>query len=177
MRKILLLLILFIVALSTSSIVKAAEDYISQNVSEAKANGTARYQFLFMDIYDATLYAPKSGWSFSSPFALKLKYLRNLSGKKIADRSAKEIRQQGFTNEVKLADWHAQMTNIFPDVKNNTTLTGIYKPNDETVFYKNGIFIGRVKDPEFGKWFFGIWLSENTSEPEFRKALLGKKRS
>ena len=151
----------------------ASNDFITQNVKEAHAVGAARYQFLFMDIYDATLYAPKSGWSFSSAFALELKYLRNLSGKKIADRSAKEIRQQGFKNEIKLADWHAQMTSIFPDVKSGTILTGLYTPEGETVFYSNNKAIGTVKDPEFGKWFFGIWLSENTSEPEFRRALLG----
>ncbi len=152
----------------------ASNDFIAQNVKDAHAVGAARYQFLFMDIYDATLYAPKSGWSFSSPFALELKYLRNLSGKKIADRSAKEIRQQGFKNEIKLADWHAQMTSIFPDVEQGMVLTGVFKPNGETVFYKNDTIIGHVKDPEFGMWFFGIWLSKNTSEPEFRKALLGE---
>jgi hypothetical protein len=29
-----------------------------------------------------------------------------------------------------------------------------------------------VADPEFSRLFFGIWLSQATSEPEMRRALL-----
>ena len=169
MRSFLLALILIFAAPAYAS-----DALIDANLKQAEPVGSAHYKYLFLDIYDATLYAPNSEWSFSAPFALELKYLRSLSGKKIADRSAKEIRQQGFNNEVRLADWHTQMTSIFPDVRQGTTLTGIYKPNSETVFYKGQETIGRIQDPDFGKWFFGIWLSENTSDPEFRKALLGK---
>lgn len=153
----------------------ASDSHPINVIEKNDAVGSARFQFMFLDIYDATLYAPKSGWSFSTPFALELKYLRNLSGKKIADRSAKEIRHQGFNDEIKLADWHAQMTSIFPDVRSGTTLTGVYEPNSETVFYKDEKIIGSIKDPTFGKWFFGIWLSEKTSEPDFRNELLGMK--
>ena len=28
-------------------------------------------------------------------------------------------------------------------------------------------------DKDFGKWFFGIWLNKNTSEPKLRKDLIG----
>lgn len=154
--------------------VLATQSAINEHVNNAKQTGSADFRFLFMDIYQVTLYAPQSGWSFSEPFALQIRYLRNLPGDKIADRSAKEIRQQGFNDEVTLADWHEQMTQIIPDVQENTVLTGIYKPNDETVFYQDGKQIGRVQDPEFGKWFFGIWLSENTSEPQVRAQLLGR---
>lgn len=153
----------------------ASEPLFSPPLKNVQPVGSAHFQFMFVDIYDATLYAPKNGWSFSSPFALELKYLRNLSGKKIADRSAKEIRQQGFNDEIKLADWHSQMTSIFPDVQNGTILTGVYTPESETVFYKDQKIIGKINDPAFGKWFFGIWLSEKTSEPQFRKSLLEKK--
>jgi hypothetical protein len=41
------------------------------------------------------------------------------------------------------------------------------------VFYSNGEEIGSVDDSEFTTSFFNIWLGEKTSEPKFRKALLG----
>ena len=174
MRKTALTIMTAIICVIATPTFATPNTVIEQNISDAQIMGEARYQFLFMDIYDATLFAPKSGWSFEKPFALKLEYLRNLSGERIADRSAKEIRQLGFSNEVKLADWHEQMINIFPDVKKGASLTGVYKPNAETVFYSQNKAIGTIKDPEFGKWFFGIWLSEQTSDNEFRKALLGQ---
>ena len=104
---------------------------------------------------------------------MRLSYLRNLDGEKIADRSIEEMRAQGFNDEIKLAAWHTQIRRIFPDVNDGTTLSGVYTKNQETIFYKNGSEIGRIKDPEFGQAFFNIWLSTDTSEPDLRAQLLG----
>jgi hypothetical protein len=41
------------------------------------------------------------------------------------------------------------------------------------VFSFNGKPIGEIKDPEFARLFFGIWLSPQTSAPEMRRELLG----
>lgn len=146
---------------------------VKNYVPDAEAVGEARLTYIVWDVYDAVLYAPNGQWNEQEPFALKLKYLRNLHGQKIADRSAQEMRKIGLNDEVKLAAWHEQMREIFPDVNDGTELLGIYRPNAPTRFYKNNQQIGEIKDPEFGRWFFNIWLSKNTTEPEFRKKLLG----
>lgn len=138
-----------------------------------KLIGQGSLNYYFWHVYDAKLYSNDGILSFEKPFSLKLEYKRKLYGAKIADRSTEEIRGLGFKDEVKLAAWHAQMKDIFPDVNDGISLIGVYKPNQPTVFYKNEQQIGVIKDPEFGKWFFGIWLNENTSEPKLRKALLG----
>ena len=36
----------------------------------------------------------------------------------------------------------------------------------------NGKPTGEIRDAEFARLFFGIWLSPKTSEPELRAALL-----
>ena len=41
-------------------------------------------------------------------------------------------------------------------------------------FFVNGQLKGDVREPEFARFFFGIWLSPKTSEPTLRDALLGK---
>jgi hypothetical protein len=105
--------------------------------------------------------------------ALKLSYLRTLRGRKIADRSIEEMRGIGITDEVKLAAWHTQMRNIFPDVQDGVSLTGVWTASGESIFFKNGQEIGRIKDPDFGKAFFDIWLSDKTSAPRLRQKLLG----
>lgn len=142
-------------------------------LTDAQKVGEGRLTYLLWDVYDARLYAPDGQWDENEPFALTLHYLRSLKGEAIADRSVEEMRKQGFEDEVKLAAWHSQMRNIFPDVENGTELTGLYTPGEPTRFYQNGKLMGAVQDAEFGQWFFDIWLSEQTTEPELRIQLLG----
>lgn len=150
-----------------------AMEQIAQYVPQAEKVGHGRLTVMLWDVYDASLFAPQGQWDKTKPFALQLLYLRNISGKKIADRSIEEIRKQGFNDEVRLADWHAQMIKIFPDVKKNTALTGVYNDSKETIFFNDGEEIGRIQDPNFGTYFFDIWLGETTSAPGLRQKLLG----
>lgn len=150
-----------------------ALEYIRTYIPTVEKVGEGRLTYLLWDVYDATLYAPSGDWIETQPFALKLSYLRAIEGREIADRSAEEIREQGFKDEIKLATWHSQMRKIFPDVDTGISLTGLYTDAGETIFYKNDTEIGRIRDPEFSKVFFGIWLNEKTSAPDLRKKLLG----
>jgi hypothetical protein len=43
-------------------------------------------------------------------------------------------------------------------------------------FFVNGRLGGELRDTEFARFFFGIWLSPQTSEPSLRQALLGQAR-
>lgn len=152
-----------------------ALDHISDHVTNPKPVGEGRLSVLMWDVYDATLYAPQGTWQEDKPFALKLSYLRDIKGEKIADRSIEEMRQQGETDEIKLAAWHTQMRKIFPDVTENTSITGIYSKSGATIFHQDSTEIGRIKDPDFSRAFFNIWLSQNTSAPALREKLLGAK--
>lgn len=150
-----------------------ATEHIQSYIPNAEKVGEGRLTYLFWEIYDATLYASEGAWQEGEPLALKLSYLRNLEGKKIADRSVEEMRKQGITNEVALATWHSQMRNIFPDVNEGISLTGILTQTGDTIFYKDNTEIGRIRDPLFSRSFFNIWLSEKTSAPDLRLKLLG----
>jgi hypothetical protein len=150
-----------------------ANDDMSAYVKNLKPVGSGRLSFLTMDVYDAALFAPQGQWKPGEPLALRLTYLRALKGNKIADRSIEEMRGIGVTDEVRLAAWHTQMREIFPDVDDGITLTGVLNSQGETIFLKNDEEIGRIKDPGFGQAFFDIWLSEKTNEPRLRKKLLG----
>jgi len=151
----------------------AAAEPILVSIPNAVIVGHGVLSYAFWDVYDATLYAPQGKWNSNKPFGLLLKYHFEIDGKEIADRSVQEMRKQGFADEVKLATWNAQMKSVFPDVKNGTILSAVYIPGKQTTFYNGDEAIGAIKGDEFAKWFFGIWLSEKTSEPELRRALLG----
>ena len=147
--------------------------FANAQAADQKLIGQGNLHYYLWHVYDAKLYSNDGKFSFDKPFILKLEYKLKLSGAKIADRSAEEIRGLGFKDEIKLAAWHAQMKGIFPDVNDGVSLTASYAPNKPTIFYKNDQEVGAIKDPEFGKWFFGIWLDKNTSEPNLRKELVG----
>lgn len=150
-----------------------AMEPIKAHVPNATMVGRGVLTYAFWDVYEATLYAPDGRWDSASPAALTIEYYRAINGKDIADRSVQEMRKQGFTDEVKLAAWNAQLKAIFPDVKDGTVLSAVYVPGKHTTFYNGTAEIGTIKGNDFGSQFLGIWLGEATSEPELRRALLG----
>lgn len=153
----------------------ASESEMSKYINNPELVGKGKLTFYFWDVYHAELYAEDKGFYPEKPFALKLIYLRDINSEDIAKTTIEEIKKQGYTNKAKLADWYSEISRIFPDVKPDDNLTGIYIPDQEkTIFYNNGKNIGEINDAEFSKRFFDIWLSEKTSAPHLRKQLLGK---
>jgi hypothetical protein len=143
-------------------------------IPDAEQVGEGRLTFLFWSVFDAALYAPGGVWSEEKPFALSLSYLRALDGASIVEASIDEMRAQGMKDEAVLERWRREMAAIFLDVDDQTTLTGIADQNGHALFYRNGAPVGTIRDPEFSRRFFNIWLGEKTSEPELRTQLIGK---
>ncbi len=137
--------------------------------------GEAVMRFFGFKVYDIRLYTAMRPFAAGEPFALELVYDMNLKGRDIAERSIKEMRDQGYNDETKLAKWLDYMTRIFPDIKKGDTLIGVSVPGKEVRYYTRDKFIAAVPDNEFAKAFFDIWLSEKTNEPRLRLSLLGSK--
>lgn len=150
----------------------ANESVVNQYVENPAEVGSAKFEYIFWDVYFATLYAPEGTYDVNQPYALSLKYLRDFDGDAIAERSVKEMKQQGFTDKQKLTEWEMAMADLFPDVKKGQTITGIASAEGEALFYLDEQLLGSIKEPEFTAKFFDIWLSDKTSEPKLRKKLL-----
>ena len=155
---------------------------------QARAAGHGRLRFMGLRVYDARLWVRAqdsaiaangadalADWS-ALPLALEIRYLRELSGEQIAERSLAEMRRQGDLNADTGRRWLAQMKALFPDVKDGDRLTGVNQPGVGARFYLNGQRLGEVPEPDFARRFFGIWLSPRSSEPQLRAALLGQSR-
>lgn len=168
----LFLILMATIFLATSSF---AQKDILQHIPNAKKIGEYAYSYFIWDIYDIELYAENNHVDNGQNIALSLTYKRDLKGHDISERSIFEIRNLGFTNKDILQSWQNKMDQIFPNVQDGTVLTGISYPN-KAVFYKDGTEIGTILDAEFSQYFFDIWLSPKTSEPDMRKALLGLDR-
>jgi len=153
--------------------VKADIGSAARSVPSAELVGKGRMTYLGFKVFDAELYAPKGVYSASSPFALKLTYLRNFKGTAITDSSIKEIKRQGGASAAQLASWEKQMNAIFPNVSAGQSIIGVRTANGSSVFYRGNRKIGTISDPAFTKKFFSIWLGNNTRNPGLRARLVG----
>ncbi len=150
---------------------------VAAEVTGARLLGTGTLRFLGLRIYDARLWvgaaAPESDWQ-AAPFALELQYLRNVKGEIIAESSLKEMRRQGEIDDVTAERWLGNMKQLFPDMQPGHRITGVNLPGVGARFFSNGQLRGELREVDFARYFFGIWLSPRTSEPAMRERLLGR---
>ena len=143
----------------------------------ASPQGTATLRFLGVAIYQARLWAGNrvlAGSYAQSPLALELTYFRALSGKRIAERSLQEMQRQASLSAAQERSWLDAMLQAFPDVAAGDRITGLHTPGVGARFWHNGQSRPGVADAAFSRLFFGIWLSEASSEPTMRAQLLGQ---
>ena len=107
------------------------------------------------------------------PFALSSrKYLLDIDGADIAERTISEIRDQGYADEPDLSVWQEKLLNILPNVTDGTRLTAVRDKIGHTIFYHDGNWIGEIDDRAFTRRFFDMaW--RKTPRPALRRALLG----
>lgn len=149
---------------------------IHSTIAPAQFSGTGKLTFFGLNVYDASLWV-SSGFKANDfgdhAFALELSYLRNFSASDIAKRSMEEMQRIEPLTEQKMSVWAKALSEAFPSVKKGDRLVGVHSPGVGVTFWLNGKRIGEIRDAEFSRQFFAIWLSPKTSEPKLRMALLG----
>ncbi len=143
----------------------------------AKLAGSAKLTVWGFDVYRASLWVAPSFRQTryaDHPFALELAYLRKFDANAITQRTLDEMQRQGKLPPEKARAWREAMLSIFPDVKPGDRITAIHQPGAPTRFLFNGKPKGEIVDDDFDRLFFGIWLSDATSEPSLRQALLAQ---
>ncbi len=146
--------------------------HIRDLVPKAALVGQGRFTYFGFHVYDGMLFAPEGRVVADQPFALELTYARDLKGLKIAERSIDEIAGLGVGSEAERSAWLPLLTKIFPDVRENDRITGVWA-GARAVFFHNGRPAGEITDAKLARAFFAIWLDARTSAPAFRKKLLG----
>ncbi len=147
------------------------KDLLPQN----KLIGKGRLTYWGFQVYDARLWATpgfRADNLPAQPFALELDYLRGFDNAAVADRSIAEMRRSASISEAQAKAWTAEMLRVIPDVKKGDRVMGINRPGMGALFLVNGKPSGEIRDTDFARLFFGIWLSPKTSEPKLRSALL-----
>ncbi|MEO8058978.1 MAG: chalcone isomerase family protein [Burkholderiales bacterium] len=153
---------------------------VAAELAGSRLQGSGRLTWFGLSIYDVRLWAAErfSAAQFErEPLALELQYARTLQGRQIAERSLAEMQRASPIAEADAVRWLASMTQLFPDVNRGDRLTGVHRPSEAARYYFNGKLLGEVREADFARRFFGIWLSPQTSEPKLRQALLGNPRA
>lgn len=155
----------------------AAAPLAIAGLAQPRLAGAARFTFWGVDVYQARLWV-EPGFDGTAlerqRFALELAYQRAFKGRDIAQRSIDEMRRLGAMSDAQARTWLQAMQAAFPDVTPGDRLTGLHLPGQGARFLANGRITADVMDAEFARLFFGIWLSDKTSEPALRQALLGQ---
>lgn len=156
----------------------AADDQrpeIRELMPQYRLIGKGRLTFWGLPVYDARLWA-MPGFNADNlaaqPFALELAYLRSFEKRAIAERSISEMRRTAPVSDDQAKAWTTEMLRVLPSTKAGDRITGVNRPGIGALFLLNGKPTGEIRDLEFARQFFGIWLSPQTSEPKLRSALL-----
>ena len=137
--------------------------------------GRSRLTFLGFAVYEATLWVEpgfKVGEYERHVLALEIAYLRDFTNEEITQRSIIEMQRQPGFPTAQRNSWQQALRGAFPNVRKGDRIAGIHNPARGVVFLTNDQQTGLVQDAEFGRFFFGIWLSVHTSEPRLREELL-----
>ena len=146
--------------------VEALPEFLASAIAHVRLAGSGVFRWWGFTVYTA------------APFALELRYARELKGAAIADKSIEEICELGVGSAAQRDSWLAQMRAIFPNVSDGDVLCGLFEPKaaggTRTVFLFNGKTVGTVPGDRFALGFFPIWLSAKTFAPDLRTALLAQ---
>ncbi len=146
-----------------------------EGVPGAQIIGTGEFRVFGFDVYNARLWSAARPLATDQPFALELIYQRTISRDDLVQASVDEIKRLSgaSVSAGQLADWQAQMQQSFVDVQAGTRITGVYLPGQGARFFVGQQLQHEVKDPQFARAFFDIWLDPRTRNPELRQQLLG----
>lgn len=147
-----------------------------EDVGKASRMGKGAFCILGYCLYQAELWGNGNPGHYEAPFALVLKYERNITREKLVDTSIDEIRRLARTpiSPSTLGRWRVHMQAAFPNVGPGDSLAGVFVPGKGVRFYTNGRFTIQIDDQQFAMAFFDIWLNPETRAESLRKRLLGK---
>ena len=160
---------------ATLALESGARAELQSVLPQGRLVGQGRLKFWGLQVYDARLWAQpgfRAANFGSEPLALELNYLRSFDKLAIAERSIAEMRRAARISPQQAEAWTAALLKVIPDVQKGDRVMSLHQPGVGAAFWVNGLAAGEIRDAQFARLFFGIWLSPQTSEPALRAALL-----
>ncbi len=173
MKTVAVLLFAFSLALpATAGLPAGVQALAPEAAAQWRALGQGEMRWLGFRLYEATLWVSGERYEDSAPFALHLRYAREIPRERLVSSSLSEMRRLGWRDEAQLRRWESALESIFPDVARDHVIVGVSLPGRGAAFFHDGRPVGEVADPEFARAFFAIWLDARTRDPQLRARLL-----
>jgi len=138
-----------------------------------KLVGQARLQYLFWPIYESRLYSPDGSYHESTrPLRLEIEYLRDIEAVELVEQTRSEWQRLPRVPAARQL-WLEELSGLLPDVRPGDVLAVELDHREQSLFFCNDQYLGRITDPAFGRNFLAIWLSPESSRPELRRSLIG----
>ncbi|WP_232769075.1 chalcone isomerase family protein [Colwellia sp. Bg11-28] len=136
--------------------------------------GETTFSILFWDLYKSQLLTTSGKYPVNiatDKVLFTINYLADISSEDLINRTIDQWDHLGIPAEEYLT-YVSELKNMWPDIKEGDSLSLLIHQG-RSVFYFNQQYIGVINPSDFGQIFLAIWLSENTSEPNLRRELLG----
>lgn len=172
-----LCLLLALPSMPASALPELVRDHLRDRfglaTTQMRPLGSGEMRWLGLSIYHASLWTAATRFDDAEPFALVLRYSRDIPGSRLVATSLDELERLGTRDQEVLKRWRGWLVGVFPDVKTGESIVGVYLPLRGAAFYHQGRLTGEILDAEFARAFFAIWLDEQTRAPDLRARLLG----
>ena len=139
--------------------------------------GEGSLKIFLSPIYDVRLLSDDKKFSWDNDLVLEFDYQRALKKNAVIEASVKEISRQKGVTEKELSKWQSYLEMGIQPVEKSTKASLYWTPEGRITFYYDGVKAVTIEDADFARAFMNIWLGPQTSEPELRRALLGKNRN
>ncbi|NMG75962.1 hypothetical protein GPA25_14430 [Aromatoleum diolicum] len=152
-------------------------DVLASEAADWRQLGRGEMRWFGLRIYEAALWVRGDGrWRDDRPFALEIRYARDIPSARLVETSIDEMRRLGVADAAQLARWQVDLERAFPAVSAGDVIVGVHRPGAGAAFYHRGRLTTEVRDVAFAAAFFAIWLDARTREPALRTRLLGDGR-
>lgn len=137
--------------------------------------GEGRLKVLFWSVYDSRLYTVDGTYlEDQRPLRLEIEYLINVDSSDLVARTRQEWQFQNLRHP-RQPEWLDRLGAMWPDIKEGDVLSLQVDQQGHSSFLRNGELLGRIEDEAFTRQFLAIWLAPETSQPELRLALTGRR--
>lgn len=144
-------------------------------VRSSQPYGRGTLTRLLFHVYDAEIWTDAPHWSYRAPFALCITYAMSFDARELSESTLQQASRMSSLTQEEKDHFAGYLGKAYRNVRGGDRICALYTPPDKTAFFVNAQETARIKDAEFASTFFGIWLSDRTSEPSLRAKLLGIK--
>lgn len=149
---------------------------VAAALPRARLQGSGMLRVMLFRVYDARLWRGEQavGANYAAaPLALDVVYARKIESKDLVDKTLELMRRQSAIDESTALRWRQRLQALLPNVVPGDRITAVNDPGLGLQMFLNGKPHGDVEDARFARFFLGIWLAPQSSQPELRRALLG----